>query len=147
MDESSPSPEESSSTSQLDSAPCGNHPPPSPDSSPEEDHSVADHAAKRRKKCPESFDKVQESHLPNRTHSFTFDNKFSASPPDSTPKFGSFKIPPADVESEKEQEVAGRGWWGGGIWIGRIGRWTRRRCCKINDWAASCAWNFFQLSI
>ncbi|KAF8043713.1 hypothetical protein BT93_A1891 [Corymbia citriodora subsp. variegata] len=92
----SPSPEEPPSVSRSDSDP-GEAPrilalPEEPGKDEREDG----RETKRRRNCPKALDKVQELGRPDRHHqhhhSFTFDTKFNACSPESTPKFGSFNF-------------------------------------------------------
>ena len=69
--------------------------PPAPTTASEkEDPAAADpdccHQTKRRKKCPESLDKILEFAPLNQSFSFTFDTKSTTCAPEITPKFGSF---------------------------------------------------------
>ncbi|KAK4762191.1 hypothetical protein SAY87_030075 [Trapa incisa] len=68
-----------------------------PGANPAEEESRAN---KRRRNCPESLDKLQESGGSCHQQSFTFDTCASHAP-QFTPKFGSFKHPEAAAEPAK----------------------------------------------
>lgn len=100
MSESSPPPQVE--PSHAVSEPEPDHTDTSPAAPVEKQAEEDRRATKRRRNCPESLDRFQESSESDgsRQQSFTFDT-CAAPAPEFTPKFGSFKLPEAATELAK----------------------------------------------